>query len=317
MRRSRAVILGSIALSLCAALLIGSRLPGRRAEPAVMQQELAQEEVRLPIVMYHSVVDDPARQGDYVVTPQTVREDLQYLKSRGYQSVTLAQLVDYVYHGGDLPEKPVLITFDDGCYNNYQYVLPILQQLEMTAVISPVASWSEQADADGSEHTIWSYLRGERMLEMAMTGYVEFANHSYDLHQVGARKGALRKTGEGEESSTARCWRRTRAKPSSTCSAAACPSRCFTPIPSAPCPPCRKPISKRWAFWAPSAAGSGSTCSAVTRTACISWGGSTGGGPKQPGNFSPSSPRRQKKSLCRGRGFSGCERVRRAALRPP
>ena len=199
MRRSRAVILGSIALSLCAALLIGSRLPGRRAEPAVMQQETAQEEVRLPIVMYHSVVDDPARQGDYVVTPQTVREDLQYLKSRGYQSVTLAQLVDYVYHGGDLPEKPVLITFDDGCYNNYQYVLPILQQLEMTAVISPVASWSEQADADGSEHTIWSYLRGERMLEMAMTGYVEFANHSYDLHQVGARKGALRKTGEGEE----------------------------------------------------------------------------------------------------------------------
>ena len=47
--------------------------------------------------------------------------DLDALQEKGYTAVTVSDLLAYVQDGADLPEKPVMITFDDGYYNNYIY----------------------------------------------------------------------------------------------------------------------------------------------------------------------------------------------------
>ena len=100
----------------------------------------AQEGVRVPVLMYHSILKDSARQGKYVVSPAVLAADLDALQKRGYETVTVSDLLAYVQDGTPLPDKPVMITFDDGYYNNYVYAYPLLQQRGMRAVVSIIGS---------------------------------------------------------------------------------------------------------------------------------------------------------------------------------
>jgi hypothetical protein len=96
----------------------------------------AQTGVPLPILMYHSVLKDPQRSGSYIITPAQFEKDMLYLNEHGYTTVLPSDLLRYAKGEGELPEKPVMITFDDGYYNNLVYVLPILKRLQLKAVIS-------------------------------------------------------------------------------------------------------------------------------------------------------------------------------------
>ena len=89
--------------------------------------------VELPIIMYHSVLK--SRSGDYIVHPSELENDLKYIKENGYETVVMADLINFVYEGVELPEKPIMITFDDGYYNNLGYAVPLLQKYGMKAVI--------------------------------------------------------------------------------------------------------------------------------------------------------------------------------------
>ncbi|MBS5164302.1 MAG: polysaccharide deacetylase family protein [Butyricicoccus pullicaecorum] len=157
---------------------------------------LAQEQVDLPVLMYHSILKDEARANAYVLSPETLAADLDYLKQHGYETVTIAQLVDYVDGQGELPDKPVLITFDDGFYNNYLYAYPLLQEREMCAVISPIGRESVLFTENEQENAYWSYLSMGRLMEMQESGVFEIANHSYQMHADDVRKGCLKKRGE-------------------------------------------------------------------------------------------------------------------------
>ena len=161
----------------------------------------AEEGVRLPIIMYHSVFEK--QQGKYVVSPQTVESDMQYLKANGYTAVTVSDLLGYVDEGRALPEKPVMLTFDDGDYNNYTYVYPLAKKYGEKVVISPVGRYTDLftdgADAYDADHPAYSYLTWGEISEMIDSGYVEIQNHSYDLHDSTGRLGAGKRPGESTE----------------------------------------------------------------------------------------------------------------------
>lgn len=158
----------------------------------------ADEGVELPILMYHSILKDPARAGKYVLSPDALAQDLDYLKGRGYETVTVADLLAYVKEGTPLPEKPVMITFDDGYYNNYVYAYPLLKERKMTAVVSIIGKQTELFTENGQENAYWSHLTTDRLQEMQ--DVFEVQNHSFDLHSYGERRGCLRTRGENEES---------------------------------------------------------------------------------------------------------------------
>lgn len=157
----------------------------------------------LPIVMYHGVLDDPSRQGQYVISPAQLEADLQYIQKNGYTTVTMADLLAFVDNGTPLPEKPIMLTFDDGYYNNYLYADPLLERYGMKAVISPVCKWTEfYSDTPGqSDHAIYSHITWEELRAMAASGQWEIQNHSYDMHycEAGKRKGTLRRASETVE----------------------------------------------------------------------------------------------------------------------
>ena len=124
-----------------------------------VQPVFGEDSVRVPILMYHSILRDSARQGKYVISPAVLAADLDALQEKGYTAVTVSDLLAYVQDGADLPEKPVMLTFDDGYYNNYIYAYPLLKQRGMKAVVSIIGSQTALFTDNGEENAYWSHLR--------------------------------------------------------------------------------------------------------------------------------------------------------------
>lgn len=92
----------------------------------------------IPVLMYHHVTPSG---GMIAVTPQVFEQQIAGLARAGYTSLGAAQLAEFLA-GGRVPEKSVLITFDDGYLNNWTYAHPVLQRYGMKAVLFLVTGWA-------------------------------------------------------------------------------------------------------------------------------------------------------------------------------
>lgn len=156
--------------------------------------------VKLPVLMYHSLVKDTSMHNNYVIGPDLFEADLKYLKKHGYNTVLMADLIAFVEDGTPLPENPVLLTFDDGYYNNYCYGFPLLKQYNMKAVISIIGKQSDRYSRLHEDHAAYSNLTWAQIRTMADSGLIEIQNHSYDSHSNDSgRSGIARRLGESVE----------------------------------------------------------------------------------------------------------------------
>jgi peptidoglycan/xylan/chitin deacetylase (PgdA/CDA1 family) len=96
--------------------------------------------VEIPILVYHHVVPGHASPVLYV-TPEAFEQQLKYLQSGGYRSVSFADLADCLEYGAPLPERPVIISFDDGWENQFQYGFPLLQKYGFSATFFVVTGY--------------------------------------------------------------------------------------------------------------------------------------------------------------------------------
>ena len=155
--------------------------------------------VALPAVMYHSLLRDSARAGDYVLSPQTLEEDILFLKERGYVPVTVSQAASYVLYGTPLPEKPILLTLDDGFLNNLTYLPDILQRTDACVTVAVVGQYTEQYTLNPDPNPNYAYLTWEDVRALYDTGRVEIACHSWAFHNLSPRRGASQLQGESDE----------------------------------------------------------------------------------------------------------------------
>lgn len=158
----------------------------------------AEEPIHLPVIMYHSIYTDTPT--EYAVTPQQVESDLQWLKTNGYNTVTAEQVIAYTQNRGNLPEKAVMITLDDGFYNNLSVLVPLLEKYDMTAVVSVVGSYIDNDAIKDPHNPKYSYLTWEDIEELVESGRIEIGNHTYGMHSLyDGRIGCSRNNGESEE----------------------------------------------------------------------------------------------------------------------
>lgn len=156
----------------------------------------ADNDVVVPIIMYHSLLKDTSLLNDYTISPSLFEDDLKYLNKSGYKTITVSNLIEYVYHDTPLPEKCIILTFDDGYYNNYYYAFPLLKKYECKAVISPIGSMTEFYTNSKEISVNYGHISVDNIKEMVESGYVEIQNHSYDMHKLTPRKGVDKKKGE-------------------------------------------------------------------------------------------------------------------------
>ncbi|MBO9562445.1 MAG: polysaccharide deacetylase family protein [Niastella sp.] len=123
--------------------------------------------------MYHKIsahgIADPL-----TVPVNHLEAQLHYLKQEGYNTIQLSDLVKYIRQGTPLPEKPVLITFDDGYRDNFTAGYPVFERYGLKANIFLVPTFLKERAADASD-----YLSLEDMQAMDPR-LVEYGMHSYD-----------------------------------------------------------------------------------------------------------------------------------------
>ncbi len=152
-------------------------------------------------VMYHGLVEDTAHQNQYMIDPQYFEQDLQYLTANGYHTIVVQDLLDYFDKGTPLPDKPVMLTFDDGYYNNYVYAYPLLQKYHCRAVLSPIGAEAVKAAQEERKNPNYSQCDWQELNEMVQSGCIELQNHTYALHRLDqGRQGAGMKKGEDTQS---------------------------------------------------------------------------------------------------------------------
>jgi peptidoglycan/xylan/chitin deacetylase (PgdA/CDA1 family) len=115
---------------------------------------------RVPILMYHYLSTPPAgadiyRQ-DLSVTPANFARQLDRLQEAGYTTIHMTDLLLHLNQGDPLPEKPVIITFDDGYRDNYLNAFPLLQERGMTATFFIVTDF---IDEERPEYLSWDMVR--------------------------------------------------------------------------------------------------------------------------------------------------------------
>ena len=161
----------------------------RFADRSPTQEEClspAKESYLLPVLMYHSLIPDPSRYGEYVIPPSLLEKDLALLKSLGYNTVSARQLLDFVDRGLPLPDKPVLLSFDDGYYNNFVYLPPLLEKYGMCAVVAAVGCFTDLYTEKPDKNIYYGVASWEELSFLENTGRVEIASHSFSQHEEGA-----------------------------------------------------------------------------------------------------------------------------------
>ena len=154
-------------------------------------------EITIPIIMYHSINSNPAKSNKYVITPQELERDIVYLKEHGYTTVFIEDIINYVRNGEKLPQKPIALTFDDGFYNNYLNAYPLIKKYNEKAIISVIGAETEKFSKTVDTNENYASLSWENIKEMNESGYIEFLNHSYNMHSLNnGRKGTKKNKNE-------------------------------------------------------------------------------------------------------------------------
>lgn len=181
------------------ALVIALLLAGTGALPAAAQ-------TRFVAIAFHDVVDRREDRSDDAVTTQSLVSFLDFLVAEGWTAVSLEQVAAANAGGPPLPDKAVLLTFDDGYRSMYERVYPLLLAYRMPAVAAVVTSWMDvpqggYVDYGGRPLPREAFITWDEVRRMQASGLVEIASHSHDLHKV------LPMNAEGSTAPAARTWR--------------------------------------------------------------------------------------------------------------
>jgi len=182
-----ALVLGACWVSLAAAASSASpvRIAPVSFAPSAKLKDVTEEKVT--ILSYHEVADPAdALSPQYAVTPTMFVRQMDWLRNNGYHFVAVDDILADKAGRRALPDKAVLITFDDGYRSMYEHAWPILKSWRIPAVVAVVGSWEEDTgtvDFDGKQITRDKLLTWAELREMSDSGLVEIGSHSYDLHR--------------------------------------------------------------------------------------------------------------------------------------
>lgn len=123
--------------------------------------------IEIPVLLYHVVKPNPDPTNPWQLSLEEFEKHMAYLKENGYRTLTLKQYFNILNGKAAMPEKPILLTFDDNSNDFYPYVYPILQKYGMKATQFTVSDW-----VNGS----WNMTSSEILT--VMENGVDIQNHT-------------------------------------------------------------------------------------------------------------------------------------------
>lgn len=142
----------------------------KEAETKPVTHQIGKSKEGIPILMYHHVGQIPANSDsirqDLTVNPNIFEQQVSWLKSQGYESIALKQLIEPMEAAKNLPKKPVIFTFDDGYSDVFENAVPILKKYGYSGSFAIItgfvgspdyASWDQIKAASSSGMEIISH----------------------------------------------------------------------------------------------------------------------------------------------------------------
>ncbi len=137
------------------------------------------QNIYVPVLMYHHFQKEVQSNGKSgaTITADKFREDMTYLAENDFTPLLPQDLKSIKEGKMDLPEKPVIITLDDGYESAYKIAYPILEETGMKATVFVIVGSVENPRKREIKKLEW-----EQMKEMYDSGVMDIQSHSYNLH---------------------------------------------------------------------------------------------------------------------------------------
>jgi poly-beta-1,6-N-acetyl-D-glucosamine N-deacetylase len=129
---------------------------------------------------YHDIPETPVEKDD--ISRRDFINQLEYLRSNGYAFVSPEDILAASRGGKALPEKAVLVTFDDAYESFYSYIYPVLRLYNISAVLSVVSSWIDHPE--DSPYKSKRFMNWQQIREVLDSGLITVASHSWGLHKL-------------------------------------------------------------------------------------------------------------------------------------
>ncbi len=155
----------------------------------VAAAQAAENALSYRVLCYHDVQEDVRVNPDpYAVNSAQLVAQFAWMKENGYRVVSLDDVIAAKEGRRALPAKAVVLTFDDGYRSVYTRVFPLLKLFNYPAIVALSGHWldaapGETVEYDGKRVARERFLSWEQIREMADSGLVEMASHTYDLHR--------------------------------------------------------------------------------------------------------------------------------------
>jgi poly-beta-1,6-N-acetyl-D-glucosamine N-deacetylase len=165
---------------------LGSASPVLAADPVSLDPGSLQGRHRDPreplvaVLCYHNVSAQPDSSVE-TVTPTALRRQIQSLRQAGWTFSTVGQLRSFYETWNRLPDKTVVLTFDDGYVSFLTEVMPILREEKVPATLAVITGYVDAPPAGMPPLLGWAELR-----QIQQSGLVEIASHSHLMHMYAA-----------------------------------------------------------------------------------------------------------------------------------
>ena len=139
-------------------------------------------------MFHHVVLNEEDCTVEQIITKDKFVEVLDEIDDMGYTTISFADLIRFTETGEELPEKPILITMDDGYKSNYDIAYPVLKEKNMKATVSVIGRMTQDTSSYIKDWTL-PHVSWAELNEMIKSGVFEVGNHTYDLHKLKSEGG--------------------------------------------------------------------------------------------------------------------------------
>lgn len=130
----------------------------------------------IPVFLYHHIENVDNAEGA-TITEERFEKDMEFLSENDFTTLLPQDIMAIKSGEMEMPERPIMIAFDDGYESNYLKAFPILKKYEFKATIFVITKSMDKKVSGQVPKLTW-----EQMREMYESGLVEIQSHSYDLH---------------------------------------------------------------------------------------------------------------------------------------
>lgn len=146
--------------------LLPSNTPTLSLPPTLSVAYYPAGQINVPILLYHRIVEGEAT-NRYEVSLQDFRLQMEFLRRNGYETIAPVELAKVILKGGELPAKPVVITFDDGYRSVYDLAFPVLKQYQFEGVAYVITGYVGAP----------TYMNADQLIELFANGW-EIGSHT-------------------------------------------------------------------------------------------------------------------------------------------